>query len=206
MAAASPVLQLGLLRKRPLQRWLKPRVPPNAWRHERLHIRVSQACVTALAPGRTHDEWRRAWPWEWSAIGKLSRQMPPTQVGGALCEGKPTFGHWSKAEKGFHINCLEMLAVCRACQFFLPDLIGRHVLIRSDNMSVVSYINHQGGVSSKRLLNGLSSTCARWEQHTCRADWTKERICDLGAMSPRRSGCSIHGRFGWSGRPLASPK
>ncbi len=118
--------------------------PPNAWRHERLHIRVSQACVTALAP------WKNPrWMEKGVAMGmvcnrKLSRQMPPTQVGGALCEGKPTFGHWSKAEKGFHINCLEMLAVCRACQFFLPDLIGRHVLIRSDNMSVVSYINHQG--------------------------------------------------------------
>ncbi len=50
MAAASPVLQLGLLRMRPLQRWLKPRVPHNAWRHGRLHIRVNQACVTALTP------------------------------------------------------------------------------------------------------------------------------------------------------------
>ncbi len=30
MAAASPVLQLGQLRMRPLQRWLKPRVPHNA--------------------------------------------------------------------------------------------------------------------------------------------------------------------------------
>ncbi len=48
MATASPVLQLGLLRMRPLQRWLKPRVPHNAWRHGRLHIRVNQACVTAL--------------------------------------------------------------------------------------------------------------------------------------------------------------
>ncbi len=38
MAAASPVLQLGLLRMRPLQRWLKPRVPHNAWRHRCLHI------------------------------------------------------------------------------------------------------------------------------------------------------------------------
>ncbi len=50
MAAASPVLQLGLLRMCPLQRWLKPRVPHNAWRHGRLHIRVNQACVTALTP------------------------------------------------------------------------------------------------------------------------------------------------------------
>ncbi len=47
MAAASPVLQLGVLRMRPLQCWLKPRVPHNAacWRHGRLHIRVNQACV-----------------------------------------------------------------------------------------------------------------------------------------------------------------
>ncbi len=81
--------------------------------------------------------------WEWFARERLSRQM--------LCEGKPTFGHWLKAEKRLHINCLEMLAVCRAWQFFLPDLKGHHVLIRSDSMSVVSYINHQGGLSSKRL-------------------------------------------------------
>ncbi len=44
---------------------------------------------------------------------------------------------------------LEMLAVCRACQFFLPDLKGHLVLIHSDNMSVLSHINHQGGLSSK---------------------------------------------------------
>ncbi len=29
---------------------------------------------------------------------------------------------------------------------FRPQLEQRHVLIRTDNMSVVSYINHQGGV------------------------------------------------------------
>ncbi len=40
---------------------------------------------------------------------------------GALCEGKPTFGLWSEEESGLHINCLEMLAVCRACQVFLPN-------------------------------------------------------------------------------------
>ncbi len=68
----------------------------------------------------------------------------------ALCEGKPTFGLWSKEESGLHINCLEMLAVCHTCQFFLPDIWGYHVLVRSDSRSVVSYINHQGGVISKR--------------------------------------------------------
>ncbi len=41
---------------------------------------------------------------------------------GALCEGKPTLGLWSEEESDLHINCLEMLAVCQACQFFLPDI------------------------------------------------------------------------------------
>ncbi len=36
MASTSPVLQLGLLRMWPLQRWLKPRVPSDAWHHGRL--------------------------------------------------------------------------------------------------------------------------------------------------------------------------
>ncbi len=106
-------------------------------------------------------------------------------------------------------------AVCRACQFFLPDLIGRHVLIRSDNMSVVSYINHQGGVSSKRLFI-LAERLLEWAQLNLRslraahlnqgADWTKERICYLGAMSPQRSGCSIRRWFRRSGRSLARQK
>ncbi len=133
MAAASPVLQLGLLRMRPLQCWLKPRVPHNAWRHGRLHIRVNQACVTALTPWK-NPQWMK----KGVAMGLV------------------------------HTNCLEMLAVCRACQFFLPDLIGRHVLIRSDNMSVVSYINHQGGVSSKRLFI-LAERLLEWAQLNLRS-------------------------------------
>ncbi len=51
-----------------------------------------------------------------------------------------------KRSRALHINCLEMLAVCQACQFFLPDIRGHHVVIRSDSRSVVSYINHHGGL------------------------------------------------------------
>ncbi len=45
----------------------------------------------------------------------------------------------------WHINFLEMLAVFEALKHFLPDLRGHHVLVCTDNRSVVSYINHQGG-------------------------------------------------------------
>ncbi len=192
---------------------VEPRVPHNAWRHGRLHIRVNQACVTALTP------WKNPrWMKKGMAMGLVhTRKVVTTDASntgwGALYEGKPTFGHWSKAESGFHINCLEMLAVCRACQFFLPDLIGRHVLIRSDNMSVVSYINHQGGVSSKRLFI-LAERLLEWAQlnlRSLRAAHLPGRLnqgADMLSRSnvPQRSGCSIRRWFRRSGRPLARQK
>ncbi len=79
---------------------------------------------------------------------------------GALCEGKPNFGLWSEKESGLHINCLEMLAVCQACQFFLPDI---RVLVCSDSRSVVSYINNQGGLILKRLCM-LANDLLVWAQ------------------------------------------
>ncbi|KAL0161985.1 hypothetical protein M9458_041381, partial [Cirrhinus mrigala] len=43
---------MGLLRMRPFQHWLKPRVPSLAWCHGCLQVKVDQACVAALAPWR----------------------------------------------------------------------------------------------------------------------------------------------------------
>ncbi len=83
---------------------------------------------------------------------------------GTLCEGKPTFGLWSEEESGLHINCLEMLAVFHACQFFLPDIEGHHVLVRSDSRSVVSYINHLGSLVSKWLCT-LANDLLVWAQN-----------------------------------------
>ena len=54
-------------------------------------------------------------------------------------------GRWSEQEKTLHINFLELEAVLRSIQHFLPQLIGQNVLIRSDSMTVVQYINKQGG-------------------------------------------------------------
>ncbi|KAL0172890.1 hypothetical protein M9458_033201, partial [Cirrhinus mrigala] len=163
MASASLVLKLGLLRMRPLQYWLKPRVPSHAWRHGRLRIRVDQACVEALIPWKNSQWMERGVP-----LGMVCRRKVVTADAsntgwGALCDGKPAFGLWTKAEAGTHINCLEMLAVCRALHYFLPDLKGHDVLVRSDSMTVVSYINCQGGLSSKRLFT-LVKDLLEWAQ------------------------------------------
>ncbi|KAL0163783.1 hypothetical protein M9458_039536, partial [Cirrhinus mrigala] len=163
MASASPVLELGLLHMRPLQRWLKPRVPPHAWRHGRCRVKVDQACVRALVPWKDPRWMERGVP-----LGSVCRRKVVTTDAsnkgwGALCDGSPAYGLWSKAEEGFHINCLEMLAVCHALHSFLPNLKGHHVLVRSDNMTVVSYINRQGGLSSRRLFT-LVKGLLEWAQ------------------------------------------
>ncbi|XP_067247019.1 uncharacterized protein [Chanodichthys erythropterus] len=56
-----------------------------------------------------------------------------------------------------------MIAVFLALKHFLQDLSGHHVLIRTDNTTVVSYINHQGGLRS-RLLCNLASHILLWAQ------------------------------------------
>ncbi|KAL0183525.1 hypothetical protein M9458_019221, partial [Cirrhinus mrigala] len=115
-------------------------------------VAVDQACVEALIPWKNSQWMERGVP-----LGIVCRRKVVTTDAsntgwGALCYGKPAFGLWTKAEAGIHINCLEMLAACRALHFFLPDLKGHHVLVRLDSMTVVSYINRQGGLSSKRLF------------------------------------------------------
>ncbi len=48
-------------------------------------------------------------------------------------------------------------------QEFLADLRGYHVLVYSDNTSVVSYINHQGGFRSRQLCK-LACQILLWSQ------------------------------------------
>ncbi len=112
MAAALPILQLGLLHMRPIQFWLKQRVPSAAWRRGRQHVTVTRASVSALV------RWRDPFWLKWGVILDTAhrRKVVTTDASskgwGALCEGKPTFGLWSEEESGLHLNCLELLAVC----------------------------------------------------------------------------------------------
>ena len=87
---------------------------------------------------------------------------------GALLEGRPVYGLWSDQESLLHINCLEMLAVENALKHFLPYLQGHHVLVRTDNTSVVAYVNRQGGVRSKALCT-LAERLLVWAQHSLRS-------------------------------------
>ncbi len=168
MAAASPILRLGLLHMRPIQFWLKQRVPSTAWRHGRHRVMVTRACVSALACWRDLFWLKPDVTLDTAHRRKVVTMDASNEGWGSLCEGKPTFGLWYERKSGLHINCLEMLAVCQACQFFLPDIRGHHVLVRSDSRSVVSYINHQGGLVSKRLCM-LANDFLVWAQNNLRS-------------------------------------
>ncbi len=152
MAAASTVCNLGLLHMRPLQLWLKSRVPQNACRTGTLRIKVTRNCLHMLTPWHNMTLYRQG-----VCIGQVIRRKNVTTDAsstgwGAVCDGRPAFGTWSEMEKSWHINCLELRAVHLALECFLPDILHRHVLIRADSMTVVAFINHQGCVNSQPLL------------------------------------------------------
>ena len=71
---------------------------------------------------------------------------------GAHLEDQLIQGQWSPAEKVRHINQLEMLAILKALDHWESFLRKKKIMIASDNVTVVSYINRQGGTRSTQLL------------------------------------------------------
>ncbi len=108
MAAASPVLQLGLLHMQPIQFWLKQRVPSAAWRHGLHRVTVTRACVSALAHWRDLLLLKQGVILDTAHRRKVVSTDASNKGWGALCEGKPAFGLWSKEESGLH----RLLAHC----------------------------------------------------------------------------------------------
>ncbi len=82
---------------------------------------------------------------------------------GTVFEGRPASGEWKEEFLFWHINCLELRAVFLALKYFLPVLGGYHIIVRTDNMAVVSHINRQGG-SRSRTLDTLVAHLLLWSQ------------------------------------------
>ncbi|XP_048024136.1 LOW QUALITY PROTEIN: uncharacterized protein LOC125253920 [Megalobrama amblycephala] len=162
MAAASNVIPFGLLYMRPLQWWLRTRGFSPRGNPFRM-IKVTRRCLRAL------DMWKKPWFLSQGPVlgAPCRRKMLTTDASltgwGAILDGRPTQGLWSEHHLSWHINCLEMMAVFLALRVFLPDLRGHHVLVRSDNTSVVAYINHQGGLRSRPLYK-LAHQILLWSQ------------------------------------------
>ena len=72
---------------------------------------------------------------------------------GAHLNGYLVQGRWSKLQSLRHVNLLELEAVFLAVKHFLPFLKNQNVLIRTDNTTVMHYINKQGGTRSRPLCH-----------------------------------------------------
>ncbi len=160
MATASNVITFGLLHMRPLQWWLRttgfsPRGDPFRM------IKVTRQFLRTLV-----NVEETLVPVPGSHVGSFMSSQDandrclPHGLGSDL---RGSQGLWKKHHLSWHINCLEMLAVFLALKNFLAYLRGHHVLVRSDNTSVVSYINHKGGLRS-RPLSKLACQILMWSQ------------------------------------------
>ncbi len=87
---------------------------------------------------------------------------------GAMCNGHAAAGLWTGSRLQWHINCLELLAVWLALRRFKGLLHDKHVLVRTDNTATVAYINHQGGLRSRRLSQ-LARHLLLWSQKHLRS-------------------------------------
>ncbi len=65
--------------------------------------------------------------------------------------------------RGPGLSDARLLAVHLALRQFRPLLLGKHVLVRTDNTAAVSYINRQGGLRSRRMSQ-LARHLLLWSQ------------------------------------------
>lgn len=160
MASSLAVIPLGRLHMREFQRWVAS-LRLNRERHTHRHIRVTADCAAAL------HCWRNpTFLTQGVSLGAVTaRKVVTTDASltgwGATHEGRAVSGSWDSRQRGAHINWLELLAAFLALRHFLPLLRNHHVLIRTDNTTVVAYINRQGGLRS-RPLHMLARRLIMW--------------------------------------------
>lgn len=165
MAACLTVIRLARLRMRPIQLYLLSQWNRRAQPDLDRKIQVPQSLCPYLLFWQEKD----------NLIQGVSLSPPVPQVvlttdasltawGGHL-DGYKVQGLWSTSQQNLHINRLEMLAVLNACRTFLSRIQGKVVLLRTDNVSVVQYVNNLGGTKSAALCALVTKLLDWCQQH-----------------------------------------
>lgn len=153
---------------RTLQFWFKARVPPHAWMPGRFTIKVTNSCVKALSIWTSSHLFLLGTELRSVKRRKVVTTDASATGWGTHCNGEPAYGAWNNRLSQLHINQLEMWAVILVLQHFRPKLQHHHVLVRSDNKTVVSFINHQEGLKS-RSLSKLAKQLLLWSHKNIRS-------------------------------------
>ena len=159
MASAMHLVRLGRLYARAFTRWMVSlRIPPTEV-HQR--VKVTAACMQTLHP------WLRASTLTAGvSVGLVTNPRVLTTDAslsgwGAVLEGMTARGSWNAEFRTKHINFLELTAVLLALKRFEPFVRDCHVLVRTDNITTMAYINRQGGLAS-RALDTLAIELTLW--------------------------------------------
>ena len=146
LSSIEKTVPLGRLHMRPFQWYLK-----SHWKFPQSLDKRIQVTVNFLK----HLKW-------WEDLQNLMAGAPinphvhnnlvftdASQKGwGAHLNDLVSSGLWSNKESQPHINVLELKAVLLALKGLQEHLQGKRVLICSDNSTVVSYLNKEGGTHS----------------------------------------------------------
>lgn len=87
---------------------------------------------------------------------------------GVVCQGQKIGGRWTRIEKTYHINVLELLAIKFAMKALSDKVRNKHVLVLSDSSTAVCYVNNMGGIKSDQCNNvaseiwQLANECKTW--------------------------------------------
>ncbi|KAL0839475.1 hypothetical protein ABMA28_016184 [Loxostege sticticalis] len=137
----------------------------------RLHCRRLQMFLKKFNQGRLRE--RRVLPplavreleWWLRAVEKNTTSLKKTQVThflttdaadagwGAHLNGSYLSGQWSRHQQKWHSNVKEMFAVYGAIASHQNTLRDAHILIQTDNRTLVAYIRNEGGTRSIALLD-----------------------------------------------------
>ena len=160
MTSMRRIVPQAALRSRPVQRCLLDSHGPQGDLDRLIPIGPS-ARTTLLWWGQMHHLRK----------GVLIDQVAPTLTlvtdaslvgwGGHLMDLQIQ-GVWSQSDRSHHINWLELKAVVLSLQYFQARVRTHRVLLRTDNSSVVAYINKEGGTQSpglSHLAEGLLLWC-----------------------------------------------
>ena len=150
MESMSPILTLGRLFKRPLQRAFRDR-----WNQR------EESWDKRIVLGPWFQQATAQWLiLDWLAAGDAISFPQPEETlftdasnagWGGHVGSLTANGSWNPTQSSWHINRLELEAVILSLEHFLPRLQNKSVLLNTDNTTVACYINRQGGARSPTL-------------------------------------------------------
>ena len=146
LASLEKTIPMGRLHMRPFQWFLK-----THWQYPQsldLKIPVSNLLKSHLQWWKDPKNLKKGCPLHPQEHNTLIFTDASNQGWGAHLENLTISGTWTSQEKNLHINVLELKAVFLALKSFQNQILNKRILIATDNATVISYLNKQGGTHS----------------------------------------------------------